>query len=351
LFEENKEWLLKVPAQIRNGAVRDLIKAFKTVKTLVKNKIIRSFDMKFKSKKRDGESSIVIPKQLWKHKQLPKGFGVLKANELLPDQLPTDCRLIKTPTGKFYLCLVQPLEIRSENQRPSQHSRVLALDPGIRTFLTGYDPSGYIYEWGANDIKRIRRLYGVCNQLKSMCDQQVSIQRKRPTIMYRSKRDNKLYGEKECYMNHRKRYKIKNVVITRIKERIQNLINELHRKCIKWIIENFTFVLLPKFEVSRLVMKVQNGKRRKIDKKTTRSLLSWNHYKFRMRLLSKIREYPWCKVELCNESYTSKTCGQCGFIHEKLEGNKTFKCPQCNFTCDRDHNASRNIWLKHLTET
>ncbi len=41
-------------------------------------------------------------------------------------------------------------------------------------------------------------------------------------------------------------------------------------------------------------------------------------------------------VVRCNESYTSKTCPDCGHIHEKLGGEKTFRCPQCGFTADRD---------------
>jgi len=35
---------------------------------------------------------------------------------------------------------------------------VISLDPGVRTFMTGYDPSGMAVEWGKNNIGRIYRL-------------------------------------------------------------------------------------------------------------------------------------------------------------------------------------------------
>ena len=66
-------------------------------------------------------------------------------------------------------------------------------------------------------------------------------------------------------------------------------------------------------------------------------------------LINKTREYPWCKVVICDEDYTSKTCGKCGKIHEKLSGSKLFKCPYCHIEIDRDVNGARNILLRCIT--
>lgn len=77
---------------------------------------------------------------------------------------------------------------------------------------------------------------------------------------------------------------------------------------------------------------------RKITSKTARSMCTWSHYTFRQRLLDKAQLHPWCKVSICDEAYTSKTCGQCGALHQKLGGNKTFCCPaaDCGDRADRD---------------
>jgi putative transposase len=70
----------------------------------------------------------------------------------------------------------------SENQAlqsPKHHT--IALDPGVRTFLTGYDADGKIVEWGTKDMSRIYRLCKAVDDLQSRWSQ----------------------------ITHRKRYKIK----------------------------------------------------------------------------------------------------------------------------------------------
>ena len=47
-------------------------------------------------------------------------------------------------------------------------------------------------------------------------------------------------------------------------------------------------------------------------------------------------------------AYTSKTCGRCGNLHNKLGENKLFQCSSCDVTLDRDANGARNILLRYL---
>ncbi|CAG8843620.1 10329_t:CDS:1, partial [Gigaspora margarita] len=49
-------------------------------------------------------------------------------------------------------------------------SGVIALDPGVHTFMTGYDPSRIAIEWEKNDINRIYRLCHVYDRLQSKQD-------------------------------------------------------------------------------------------------------------------------------------------------------------------------------------
>lgn len=142
----------------------------------------------------------------------------------------------------------------------------------------------------------------------------------------------------------------------RIQERIRNLVNEMHCKLVKWLVTNFDLVLLPKFETQSMCQKNEvvhedgtRHKTRKINGKVARAMYTWSHYRFQQRLLHKIREYPQCRVVICDEDFTSKTCGHCGFVHEKLGGNKTFKCPSCRVSLDRDVNGARNIFLRYMT--
>ena len=70
-------------------------------------------------------------------------------------------------------------------------------------------------------------------------------------------------------------------------------------------------ILLPTFETSQMV-KRKGTRRRVINKKVVRQMLTWRHFDFKQRLIAKAREYPWVKVVIVDESYTSKTCGWCG---------------------------------------
>lgn len=158
--------------------------------------------------------------------------------------------------------------------------------------------------------------------------------------------------EKDCVdknitpMNSRTRYRLKKARL-RVYERIRNLVYDLHCHIVKWLCENYTFILLPTFDTNEMVKK---SKRRKLSKKNTRMLLTYSFYQFKQRLISKAREYPWVKIILCNEDYTSKTCTRCGYLYDQLGGKKIYNCPSCGLRIDRDFAGARNIFIKYLTE-
>ena len=54
------------------------------------------------------------------------------------------------------------------------------------------------------------------------------------------------------------------------------------------------------------------------------------------------------EVHLCDENYTTQACGGCGLLDKNIGGNKMYKCRECNVEIDRDYNAARNIYLKHM---
>jgi putative transposase len=76
--------------------------------------------------------------------------------------------------------------------------------------------------------------------------------------------------------------------------------------------------------------------------------LMWRHYKFREKLLHRSRR-SLCEVKIQNESYTSKTCGSCGELNQKLGSSDTFLCPSCGYEVHRDINGARNILFRALS--
>lgn len=92
------------------------------------------------------------------------------------------------------------------------------------------------------------------------------------------------------------------------------------------------------------------GKKRKINSKSARQMLTLSHYRFEQHLKQAAARSS-VLVALVNESYTSKTCPNCGHIHHKLGGNKKFQCHTCNYKAPRDWNGALNIMIRALQAT
>ena len=117
---------------------------------------------------------------------------------------------------------------------------------------------------------------------------------------------------------------------------------EVHKQLCKFLVTEYDVIMLPSFETSQMVTRVQ----RKLNKKTVRNMLTWSHYKFKKCLIFKARQIGK-KVVIVNEAHTSKTCSCCGWYHKKSGGSNTFHCQQCKTIIDRDVNGAKNIFLKN----
>ncbi|MEG3934130.1 transposase [Microcoleus sp. B13-B4] len=204
--------------------------------------------------------------------------------------------------------------------KPIDSDLVIALDPGVRTFLTGFDGSGFV-EIGKNDIGRIYRLARHLDKLMSRIGVSKGRQFKRLRYCLR-----------------------KSAAQIRIK--IKNLVNELHKKAAKYLTGKYKLIFLPTFETQQMVKK---GKR-SLATKTARAMVTLSHYRFKQMLKHQATKHGGVVVDV-TEEYTSKTCSKCGQIHTKLGGSKVFKCPECGHTLDRDKNGAFNILLKALRDT
>jgi transposase len=148
----------------------DLLKAYASGFARKKNDK-KAFKLSFRSRKLAFQESIVIHHKHWKHKQGEYAFlHEIHSAEELPDDLCYDSRLVlERRTNAYYLCIPMPLEVKSENQAPT-NKRIIALDPGVRTFMTSYDPSGESIEFAAQDIGHIYRLCHRLDDLNSRWD-------------------------------------------------------------------------------------------------------------------------------------------------------------------------------------
>jgi putative transposase len=214
--------------------------------------------------------------------------------------------------GQWFACFPKYEEVKATGS-----DKVIFLDPGVRTMLTGYD-SENILEIGKGDIGRIIRL---CLHLDKVISQKVRASGK---------------------SNKRKRYKL-NQSIARLHIRIRCLVDDLHHKAASLLVNSYKLIFLPTYETSQMVLKAT----RKINRKSVRSMLTWAMGRFSQHLEQAASRNGVLVVRI-NESFTSKTCPRCGKIHHKLGGQKTFICPNCGFTNPRDWVGAVNIMLAAL---
>jgi putative transposase len=308
------------PYDIRDGGMRDLLKNYKSNIAKVKSKAITHFKLTFQRSK--FSQSIAVPHKFYgttgKYSIL-KNMNKSEPEEKVLRQINHDFRILKDNNGDYWICLPVKKTSRSERQvREFSNDRLdgtISLDPGVRTFLVGYDGQNTnVLHFGTDASKKIEY---VCMRL----DLLISRSSKEP---------------------QRKRVSLRKA-IKRLRKRIENMVTDMHYKVANFLCENYKTIKIPVFK-SRVM--VQSGK---LNSKVARRMMNLSHYLFKTRLLSVSEEYKNCKVEIVGEEFTSQTCGKCGTLNKELGISKLFKCvnPKCRIEIDRDINGARNILLKN----
>ena len=269
-------WHRSAPREVLVGAVFDACRAVSAAKD--KSSGHRKEEdfgrVRFRSRKNPRQTftvqaNCVSPDGIYRTK-----LGDMPMAEDLP--VPENrniCRLTLR-YGQYHLSV--PYDEKLTPQRENQ-ARVAALDPGVRSFLSWYcaDSVGKIGEGAFFCIQRL------CERL----DELLSRAAKAPS---------------------RKRRNMRRAA-GRMRIRIENLVDELHRQAARFLLNKFDVILLPVFETSDMV---ERGRRR-IRSKTVRNLLSLAHYRFGMFLRHKVRE-TGVVVLAVNEAYTTKTVSWTG---------------------------------------
>ena len=131
----------------------------------------------------------------------------------------------------------------------------------------------------------------------------------------------------------------------------------MHNQLASYLTKKYDSIVVPQLPVKKLVRKAKetcdeqassNEVKRKISSKTSNILVNLSFYKFmdKLKCLCDLRK---TNLYIVDESYTSKTCGVCGYIKENLGGNKVYKCDDCGLKIGRDYNGARNILIKNMT--
>ena len=305
-----ESYIKSVPYQIKSKAVKESYTSWMTNCKKTK-KSGRPFKLRYKSRKNPVQSCY-IPKSAVSESGIYYTIsGKLKFSERewLKNDI-CDCRLINDH-GRWYLSVPQKLKtIPTENQ-----GGIVALDPGVRNFLTYFSEDGRFGWLGIHAFDRILNL--------------------------NLKRD-KLLSRLALIKDKRKKGKLKRT-LNRTYHRIHDLGDELHWQCINYLVHNFSIIVFPPFEV-----KGMTKKGRKLRKSVVRSMLSFRFYEFKERLKQKCKECGVLYVEQ-NESYTSKTNSFTGELMTNLGSKEWFMYD--GIKVHRDLNGARNILIRAMRDS
>jgi putative transposase len=315
--------MTSVPYDTRQLAIKAFTSSYKASLALLKKGYIKHFELKFLTKK-DRSDVFYINKRaltsdlkIFKRKlKNPKINLRKKAKQSLLRYIREsktisdgDFPIIRDSAGRYYLCIVQ--KIHRTNKNINSDDGIVALDPGVRTFQTYFSQKefGTIGDGINMDIRKINDKIERLEALKAKSKSKTRYNLKRRCLKSRSK--------------------------------ITNKVNDLHWKAVSFLTRRYKVIFLPIFKTKQMTSNSPN-------KKTNREMYNLAHYKFKMRLKHKAK-INGCRVIDCCESYTSKTCTNCGELND-VGSKKIYECAKCNCKIDRDLNGARNIFIRCLTK-
>lgn len=272
----------------------------------------------FRSKK-DHEESIHIRKECvseLKQTVFPKTFQTLKVKGGVIKKPSLDGSRVIRKRNRYYIFITEVRKPEEVSLRiGGVANKCVALDPGTYTFMDYYSNL---------DCGKIAPEAG-------------------PHVHRLCRRIDKLISKKDKTPCRKLRYHLKRA-ITKARIKLQNKKNDLHWKVVSFLCDNYSYIFLPHFETSSMSKKST----RRIRSKTVRQMLTLSHYSFFQKLKSKAEEKNVLVYKL-NEHYTSKLCGRCFTLNNKLRLiDRTYHCKSCKLKIDRDFNAARNIFIHGL---
>jgi len=309
-----KESILRtsqIPSHTLDYAIKDVCTSFKSAITNLRNKNIKHFRIRYLKQSKPQKILKLEQSAFGKNKKTfcPTVFG-----EKINTNNDTDFSDVECGATLLYnyrnnrFTLLKPTKVNMENNESKMY-KYISLDPGIRTFLTGYSHK-HVTKIGTNLKEELSK------QLKNI----------------------DLINNSE--LNSKKKKKAEN----KRYEKIKNLVDDLHWKTIKHLTNKYDTILIGNMSTKDIVKNKLVGE---LDSMTKRVALMMRLYEFKERLKYKCY-IKYCNYGNINEMYTSKTCSYCGNIKEDLKGNKTYNCKKCGNTIDRDINGAKNILMKSI---
>lgn len=289
----------KVKTHMLDGAIQLVCANYKSALSNFKAGHIKHFRLRYWRKKSlyrlDVEPSYIVKSGI-----CAKVLGAMKATY---DGQPFDWNTIQRACQVQYdaandtFTLLVPCD--QVAQPPSEERKPwIALDPGIRTFMTGLSQSETLKIGDGLSIKIMKYLYRADHA--------------------RSKKK-----------------------AQRLRDKVKHLVDDLHWKAANYLVQNYETIFIGDMSAK----KVLRGKGKGLASHAKRSLMALSLFKFHQRLSFKAQQHH-AQLRVINEAYTTKVCSCCAMVNESIGSQRVFACKACNHRCDRDVDGARCIAIK-----
>ena len=308
------EWLYKVSSKSLQIICRDLDDAYKRF-----FKKQNSFP-KFKSRKRSKPNYPVRYDALYF-----TGDGQAKIEKIGKVKYKTDfdlpigrgCKFTNTRISNVNGKWMLSFGMECENQAPVLNDDAMGIDVGIKeTMVVAYGGKSVVF----HNINKSKKVRGIKHRMRHL---QRSISRK-----YEANKQ----GNAFVKTNNIARSEDK---LRRMYEKLTGIrMNYIHQ-CTHELVS-----LLPK----RVVMEDLNAAGMMKNKHLAKAIQEQNFAEIIHQMQYKCEWLGIPFVQVGRFYPSSKTCSHCGCIHKGLKlKDRTFVCPECGFTIDRDYNAALNL--------
>jgi transposase len=234
-----------------------------------------------------------------------------KLRKTLASNIFHDIKIIKTTTGKYYLCISTDEKI--ENPKLDANN-VTSCDPGQKTFQTSYNPKE-ILEIGKNIDVEVGKIHDRLSNLRKKLKELIKKKKKYRTTS-------------PCNMEYKK-----------LHEKLRNKIIDMHNKAIIKLLE-YDIIYLPRLNTKKIV------EQKTYHKKSKKILNSLAHGSFIRRIINKAK-LKGKKVIICSEHLTTQLCSGC-FSKNNIGNSRTYNCLKCGYKAERDIQSSKLILMKQI---
>jgi transposase len=337
------KWILDTPYNMRDLPIGEAVDNYKAAIASSKVRANKKFAMSFKSAKGptkhfSGDCRSISLKENGVVVYSRENIGVIKIKKHLMKKvtkafIENKCKWkgfdVHCNRGKWYLLLAVNNKV---NKTIKNKNDSVTFDPGQVIPLAGFVPDKGLYmNLGVDPMIKVAKNKLFIDKLRSKMD----LLKNKIAALKRIKKK----SSKDKQEIKSKKRTVKNMAKRIGKKYLKNegIRDDFHNRTAAWVSKNFNNVILPDFASQKM------AKGKTLSSATKEKLLAVGHYKFKTRLAYQCAKNN-SSLFIVNESYTSKTCCHCGYVHVKLPSGRDYKCKQCGFESYRDFNGSVNIY-------